>query len=64
MLPLMQNPSFLLLTWKAVTGGWWDTCRQRQLWTGPGGDPGQPGGFLGVPGRGRESQGLGADSNP
>lgn len=29
MLPLMQKPSFRLLTWKADTGGWWDTCGWR-----------------------------------
>lgn len=37
MLPLMQKPSLRLLTWKADTGGWWDTCEQRGALGWPGG---------------------------
>jgi len=30
MLPVMQKPSFLLLTWKADTGGWWETSKKNR----------------------------------
>lgn len=36
MLPLTQKPSLRLLTWKADTGGWWDTCGQRGALDWPG----------------------------
>ena len=55
MLPLMQKPSFRLLTWKADTGGWWETCwRGGRSSNGPSSGQPWPPPFPPGPSSGRE----------